>query len=93
MPTSTSTFVTENGQKYLTQLVKHFAHKIDAAADGGEGYANFVCGKAKFFADELGLRMDIDSPDQAALEKTQEIVEVHLVRFAFREKLEKLDWA
>ena len=36
--------------------------------------------------------MAVTSDDEAGLAQTQSIIESHLVRFAFRENLEALDW-
>jgi hypothetical protein len=38
------------------------------------------------------LNIDIVSEDDAGLAQTKHIIEDHLIRFAFREKLEKLEW-
>ena len=44
MQEATTRFATENGQKYLTQLCKHFAHKIDVAQADDQGELRFSCG-------------------------------------------------
>ena len=83
---------TESGQKYLVQLCKHFAHKITVSYTESHGDCQFVCGAAALDADAEGLRMAVISADEAGLAQTQSIIESHLVRFAFRENLEALDW-
>lgn len=92
MKRSTSIFKTEKGERYLGQLVKHFAHKIDAKLDGDRGYAKFDFGKANLSADAEGLHMAVEANDDEALARTKVVIESHLVRFAFREELESLDW-
>lgn len=92
MQTSKTQFITEKGTRYMGQLCKHFAHKIDAGVDGNQGYANFPFGTAKMRADENQLEIAISAEDEAALTRTKDVIESHLLRFAFREELEKLDW-
>lgn len=89
---STSTFKTEKGERYLGQLVKHFAHKIDAAFEGEKGYIKFEFGTVNLNANAKGLSISVDAFDQETLERTKMVTQNHLVRFAFREELETLDW-
>ena len=83
---------TASGQKYLVQLCKHFAHKIEVSYTESHGECQFVCGVSILDADEKGLRVVARSGDEDGLAQTQSVIESHLVRFAFREKLEALDW-
>ena len=83
---------TENGRKYLAQLCKHFAHKIEVSYTETQGECRFVCGTAILEADDKGLRMVATSDDAQGLAETQSVIESHLVRFAFRENLQALDW-
>lgn len=83
---------TASGRKYLVQLCKHFAHKIEVSYSENHGDCRFVCGFSAMDADEKGLRIVVKAGDEAGLAQTQAIIESHLVRFAFREKLEALDW-
>ena len=83
---------TASGQKYLVQLCKHFAHKITVSYTENHGDCQFVRGAAVLDADADGLRMAVTSADEEGLAQTQSIIESHLVRFAFRENLEALDW-
>ena len=83
---------TASGSKYLVQLCKHFAHKIAVSYSESHGECQFACGAAVLDADAEGLRMAVTSADEEGLAHTQAIIESHLVRFAFREKLEALDW-
>lgn len=85
-------FETQNGPKYLVQLCKHFAHKIAVTYSESHGACQFACGAAVLDADGEGLRMAVTAADEEGLAQTQAIIESHLVRFAFREKLEALDW-
>ncbi|OBZ95056.1 hypothetical protein ADU59_14840 [Pararhizobium polonicum] len=92
MQEATTRFATENGQKYLTQLCKHFAHKIDVAQTGDRGELMFSCGTGFLEADADGLHIRVRSPDDANLADTKSVVEDHLLRFAFRENTGPLQW-
>lgn len=83
---------TENGAKYLVQLCKHFAHKIEVSYSESHGDCRFIGGSSALDADGEGLRMAVTADDEESLARIQSIIETHLVRFAFREKLEALDW-
>lgn len=83
---------TANGRKYLVQLCKHFAHKIEVSYSESHGECRFACGSSAMEADEKGLRVVVRAGDEDGLAQTQSIIESHLLRFAFRENLEALDW-
>ncbi|WP_412050737.1 DUF2218 domain-containing protein [Hoeflea sp. Naph1] len=83
---------TANGRKYLTQLCKHFAHKIEVSYSEGRGECHFPGSLGRLEADESGLRMAVEADDEDGLKRVQSIIEVHLIQFSFREKLEGLDW-
>lgn len=92
MHRSAAYFETANGRKYLTQLCKHFAHKIEVSYGEDTGECHFAGGLGRLEADEKGLRMAVEANDEEWLNRAQSIIEVHLIRFAFREQLESLDW-
>lgn len=89
---SASTFKTEKGERYLNQLLKHFAHKIQVQYAGQEGFAQFGFGAASMKSDADGLHMAVEAGSEEELARTKFVIESHLIRFAFRENLEKLDW-
>jgi len=92
MKRSTAIFKTEKGARYMGQLCKHFAHKIDAKFEGDMGYAKFDFGTANMQADTEGLLMSVEANDDETLARTKGVIESHLIKFAFREELEALDW-
>ncbi|WP_438751655.1 DUF2218 domain-containing protein [Pararhizobium sp. O133] len=92
MQEATTRFATENGQKYLTQLCKHFAHKVDVTQDDDHGELRFSCGTGFLHADPGGLNIRVRSPDEGNLADTKSVVEDHLLRFAFRENTGPLQW-
>lgn len=83
---------TEHAGRYLAQLCKHFAHKIDVTYEGHRGLCRFVCGIAVLEVRDGRLQITATSPDEMQLAETQSVVERHLVRFAFREALGPLQW-
>jgi uncharacterized protein len=84
---------TEHGRKYLVQLCKHFAHKIEVAYTEQHGECRFSCGTVVLDADDDGLTIVASAPDPEQLAETQSVMERHLVRFAFRENIEALNWS
>ncbi|PJE31846.1 hypothetical protein SAMN06297129_1877 [Pseudooceanicola antarcticus] len=92
MQTATAHFETDQGSKYLQQLLKHFAHKIEVNYTETEGRAALPPGPAELRADATGLHMQVSAESDEGLDRAKHIIEDHLVRFAFRENLEKLDW-
>ena len=78
---------TASGPKYLVQLCKHFAHKIPATHEGGQGRIAFSAGVCRLEAAGDQLTMIVEGPDEAALAELRDVVERHLLRFAFREDL------
>lgn len=91
MLSATANFHTEHGSRYLQQLCKHFAHKIDVTFDERHGECRFSCGTAVLDADADVLRIRTIAPDAAQLEETRDVIESHLMRFAFREPA-VLEW-
>lgn len=83
---------TEHGSRYLQQLCKHFAHKIDVSFTETHGECTFAMGKGVLDAAASGLTITATAPDEEQLARTKSVIESHLVRFAFREELAPFDW-
>jgi hypothetical protein len=92
MPTATTRCETPNAGKYLQQLCKHFAHKVEVTSGDGHGQCRFSCGTATMNAGLEGLDITVEAADTGALTETKQVIESHLVRFAFRENLQPLAW-
>ncbi|KRD49401.1 DUF2218 domain-containing protein [Ensifer sp. Root278] len=92
MQEATTHFATDDGQKYLTQLCKHFAHKIDVEQAGDRAELRFSCGTGYLQATPDGLSIRARSPGEADLADTKSVIESHLLRFAFREEPGSLHW-
>ncbi|AML51887.1 DUF2218 domain-containing protein [Falsihalocynthiibacter arcticus] len=85
-------FQTKNASKYLQQLCKHFAHKIDVQFDENSGKAALPAGPATLTAtvDELVVTLNAESPE--GLQRVRDVIDSHLERFAFREEFKKMKW-
>lgn len=77
----------EKASRYLVQLCKHFAHKTPTDYDESTGRVDFQPGLCVMYAvgDQLSLRCEAQT--EPALHRVKAIVEDHLVRFAWREKI------
>ncbi len=89
---ATSQFETERASRYLVQMAKHFAHKVEVTWDDTHARAALPTGAAAMHAGDGVLRFEVAAENAAELERAKMIIEQHIVRFAFREKLERLDW-
>ena len=76
--------------RYLTQLCKHFAHRLTVTLEERHGRIEFADGLCELdaapAADALILR--VIAADEASLVRLEDVVARHLERFAFREALE-----
>ncbi len=92
MSFSSSTVQTRHASRYLQQLCKHFRHKIPVEFEPEAGVCRFPFGIARLQADGVGLRVEVEAPDNDQRARTQEVIEVHLLRFGFKEKLGPMSW-
>ncbi|WP_320201262.1 DUF2218 domain-containing protein [Agrobacterium sp. rho-13.3] len=83
---------TESASKYLVQLFKHFAHKREVTYTETHGEIAFDFGTASLDAEPDTLKIFVTAPDEESLGRAKSVVESHLLRFAFREKIETLHW-
>lgn len=93
MPTLIGTYQTPNAAKYLQQLCKHFAHKIDATHDETTGFAPFIFGPAKFAADAQTLSVTFDLNNCTDIPSAKHVIDAHLERFAHREDFKTMQWS
>jgi hypothetical protein len=86
---SQATIQTENAKRYLGQFCKHFAHKTAVELDPAlaSGQVKFGPGLCRLSADERTLTLDVSAETDENIATLQDVVERHLVRFAFREEL------
>lgn len=88
----TGQIATPNARKYMTQLCKHFGHKVPAEIDGDQGLVRFAMGDARLVASDDGLTATLTADNADAIAKLQSVIDDHLKRFAFREEIEGLTW-
>ncbi|MFY2823831.1 aldolase/citrate lyase family protein [Ruegeria sp. MALMAid1280] len=95
LPDQTASGVVETAaaSKYLQQLCKHWSHKAEVFFDETKGSVTFPDG------DSLTLKANGDSLSLTAatgprgdLARWKDVIEAHLVRFAFHEEL-RIDWS
>jgi hypothetical protein len=89
---SSATVPTEHAQRYMTQLCKHFAHKVPATFEGREGRITFDMGQAALRASEGSLIVVGEAGDAEGLARLEQVIESHLKRFAFREPELAVEW-
>lgn len=89
MPHSTATVATEHASRYLQQLSKHWSHKFAVEFDPHQSAIDFGDGrKVELKATDAALDIAVTSPDESKLPQLEEVVAVHIKRFAFREELD-----
>lgn len=89
---STAHVKTAAGAKYLVQMCKHFAHKVEVVYSDTYGECRFDGGVAIFDADADGLHLVVKARSEESLAWAQSAITSHLIRFAFRETLEAPEW-
>lgn len=87
--TATASAPTENASRYLQQLCKHWSHKAEVSFSPEAGDIAFPSGnRLHLSATPDHLAMTATVPAEADLAVFRDVVDKHLVRFAFREDLE-----
>lgn len=89
---ATTRFETANGGKYLQQLCKHFAHKVDVTLSDTRGECRFSCGTSTLTLKDGAIDIRVISNDETGLTDTKAVIEDHLLRFAFREAPPPFVW-
>ena len=84
---------TVNASRYLQQLCKHWAHKLDVTFTPEEGTVSFAKAVAVMRAEPEVLVVTITADDPAVLERMKGVVASHLDRFAFKEAPLGFDWS
>jgi hypothetical protein len=80
---------TTSAKRYLGQFCKHFAHKapVELAETNTSGRVTFSAGECALTANEAALTLRLTAPSADEMAVLKDVVERHLVRFAFRETL------
>jgi uncharacterized protein len=73
-------------QRYMTQLCKHFEHRLAVSYDTAAGRIAFPSGLCRLEAGPDVLVLHAEAADPGALDQLESVVARHLERFAFRDK-------
>lgn len=92
MLTSSARFETPNGSKYMQQLFRHFAHKVEVEVDAQQGRARLGPGPVEMTADAKGLSVKVSAEDLRGIIEARYIIDKHLVTFAFRDGFSGFAW-
>ena len=84
MPTSIAQIQTELPRRYMSQLCKHFEHKLPVTLKDSHGQIAFPFGTCLLSVDDHHLILQARADDAESLAKTEDVVARHLLRFAFR---------
>lgn len=85
-------FRTPHASRYLQQLCKHFAHKVNVQFDDASGVIELPIGPVCLLAHVTELVATVTAPDAEGLALSRGIIDRHLERFAFREDFRTMDW-
>lgn len=86
-----TTFKTEQAQRYLGTLCKHFGHKVPVELVGNTGRIELPFGQCELSANDDALDMKVSAETKADLDKVAQVIASHLERFAFREN-PQIEW-
>lgn len=78
-------------RRYMSQLCKHFQHKLPVTLNDDDGSITFSSGVCTLQAEPEALVLRAEAADPEALAQLEGVVGRHLERFAFREAI-TLDW-
>lgn len=90
---SRARLVTDKGARYMTQLAKHWGHKFEVELTETTARFPLPLGPCRMVADAAGLDIVVEAADPEALARLEQVVADHILRFAFREGVEALDWS
>ena len=85
-------YETAHAAKYLQQLAKHFAHKVEVALEDTRAVTTLAECKVELLASETALTMNAEGADAEALINARYVIDKHLVTFAFREAFVGMNW-
>lgn len=92
MMQSHARLTTDKAVRYMTQLAKHWSHRFEVSLDAVSARIPLPLGTCVMAADPEGLDVTVEAADPAGLTRLEDVVAEHLLRFAFREPVERLAW-
>lgn len=92
--TTTARAPTTRASRYIQQLCKHWAHKMDVEFTAQAGAIAFPGGAVvRLAAHASEIEVHIETPSADMIPAMREVVARHLDRFAFREAPLRFDWS
>jgi hypothetical protein len=88
---SEARIATPLAKRYMTQLCKHFEHRLAVSLDAAAGSIAFPSGTCRLEAAPDLLILRAEAKDQEQLGQLETVVARHLARFAFRDP-PAIDW-
>lgn len=76
----------------MATLAKHFGHKVPVDVNETRAAIRFESGAAHIEVKDNGLILESRGETVEAAQIISDVVERHLLRFAFRESPVKIDW-
>ncbi|MBV0892611.1 DUF2218 domain-containing protein [Paracoccus sp. Z118] len=89
---STAHYPTPNASKYVQQLAKHFAHKIEVRSDAESADFTMAAGTIRLEAQDGAFVARVEAEDAKGIINLRYVIDKHLVIFAFRDGFTGLDW-
>jgi uncharacterized protein len=84
---------TPHASQYIQRLCKHWTHKFQVECTEWQGRIFLPAGAcATLVAEAETLHVGLETSDIEVLERMQDVIEIHLVRLAFKEKLDVFVW-
>ncbi|NBA96548.1 DUF2218 domain-containing protein [Pseudomonas sp. R5(2019)] len=91
MFTSHSIIATDNAQRCLNRLCRHWAHKFAVELESDTGHIFFDPAQCWLSKVEGGLQVRLQTPHEAELNELEEVVAEHLQRMSAEEQL-VIEW-
>jgi hypothetical protein len=82
---------TPMARRYLTQLCKHFGHRLTVGLTAAGGSIEFPAGICRLVAEPDLLTLRAEADDEQRLGEVEHVIVHHLQRFAFRDT-PAVDW-
>ncbi|AVI61623.1 DUF2218 domain-containing protein [Halomonas sp. GFAJ-1] len=88
MPLSRAEIATPSGERLMSRLCQHWAHKFDVEQSEQQATITFEAGTCLMYAEPERLLVSIETLEEEHLDQLEGVVESHLVRMAKDEPLE-----
>lgn len=93
MSVSVARVPTASASRYMQQLAKHWAHKMEVSFSAEEATIAFPSGaRLDLRADAAALDLTLSVPEDGDTARMRQVAEEHIDRFAFREGALTYDW-